>query len=189
VVETLNDIVDDAKRASQVIRRLRALFRKEHVEPRPVDVNEVVEDAMGVLHHDAERRRISVRCALARGLEPVRGDPVQLQQVLLNVLVNACEAIAATEDGPREVAIETTALAAGGVTVSIRDTGIGVKDGDLERIFEHFVSTKVEGLGMGLAISRSIVQAHGGRIWATANADRGVTLHVELPCPREPAHG
>ena len=173
VVETLNDIVDDAKRASQVIRRLRALFRKEHVEPRPVDFNEVVEDAMGVLHHDAERRRISVRCALARGLEPVRGDPVQLQQVLLNVLVNACEAIAATEDGPREVTIETSALAAGGVAVSIRDTGIGVKDGDLERIFEHFVSTKVEGLGMGLAISRSIVQAHGGRIWATAERRPG----------------
>ncbi len=189
VVETLNDIVDDAKRASQVIRRLRALFRKEHVEPRPVDFNEVVGDAIGVLQHDAARRRISVRCALARGLEPVRGDPVQLQQVLLNVLVNACEAIAAAEDGPREVTIETSALAAGGVAVSIRDTGIGVKDGDLERIFEHFVSTKVEGLGMGLAISRSIVQAHSGRIWATANADRGLTLHLELPCPREPAPG
>jgi PAS domain S-box-containing protein len=189
VVETLNDIVDDAKRASQVIRRLRALFRKEHLERRPVDLNEVVEDAMGVLQHDAARKRITVRCALARGLDSVRGDPVQLQQVLLNVLVNACEAIAAGEDGPREVLIETAALPPGGVALSIRDTGIGVKDGDLDRIFEHFVSTKVEGLGMGLAISRSIVQAHGGRIWATANPDRGLTLHVELPSPREPGQG
>jgi PAS domain S-box-containing protein len=189
VIETLNDIVVDAKRASQVIRRLRALFRKEHVEPRPVNLNDVVEDAMGVVRHDAERRRITVRCALARGLDPVRGDPVQLQQVLLNVLVNACEAIAVAEDGPREIRIETSALVPSGVAVSIRDTGIGVKDVDLERIFEHFVSSKAEGLGMGLAISRSIVQAHGGRIWATANADRGLTLHLELPCAPEPAQG
>jgi PAS domain S-box-containing protein len=187
VVEALSDIVADAKRASQVIRRLRALFKKEHLDPQPVHLNEIVGDVVGLLRHDVERQRITVHCALAQGLEPVRGDPVQLQQVLLNVLVNACEAIAATAEGPREVAIETSVLAPGGVAVSIRDTGIGVKEADLERIFEHFVGTKAEGLGMGLAISRSIVQAHGGRIWATANADRGLTLHVELPGVPEPA--
>jgi PAS domain S-box-containing protein len=185
VTETLGDIVDDAKRASQVIRRLRALFRKEHVESRSVDVNEVVEDAVGVVRHDAGRRRIAMRCALAPKLDPVRGDAVQLQQVLLNVLVNACEAIAATDDGPRDVLVETTALESSGVAISIRDTGIGVKDADLKRIFEHFVSSKAEGLGMGLAISRSIVEAHGGRIWATSNPDRGLTLRVELPSSRE----
>ena len=187
VIETLSDIVDDAKRASQVIRRLRALFRKEHVERRPVDVNELVEDVVALLRDDAERQRIAVRCALGRGLDQIPGDSIQLQQVLLNLLLNAREAIAVTEEGSREIEIETAGRPAGGVAIWIRDTGIGVKDTELEHIFEHFVSSKPDGLGMGLAISRSIVQAHGGRIWATPNADRGLTLHVELAGEPEPA--
>ena len=187
VIETLSDIVDDAKRASQVIRRLRALFRKEHVERRPVDVNELVEDVVGLLRDDAERQRIAVRCTLGRGLDRIPGDSIQLQQVLLNLLLNAREAIAVTVEGPREIEIETAGRPAGGVAISIRDTGIGVKDTELEHIFEHFVSSKLDGLGMGLAISRSIVQAHGGRIWATPNGDRGLTLHVEFPGEPEPA--
>jgi PAS domain S-box-containing protein len=181
VTEALSDVVQDAKRASEVIRRLRALFRKEHVEPRPVDVNELVEDVVRLLRHDIERQRIALHRALARGLPLIPGDPVQLQQVLLNLLVNACEAIAATDEGAREMVIETARHGADGVAISIRDSGVGVKEGDLERIFEHFVSTKPDGLGMGLAISRSIVQAHGGHMRATANADRGLTLHVDLP--------
>ena len=189
VIETLTDIVDDAKRASQVIRRLRALFRKEHVERRPVDVNELVEDVVGLLRLDVERQRIAVRCALGRGLERVPGDPIQLQQVLLNVLLNAREAIANAEGGPHEIVIETAEQLPGGVAISIRDTGIGVKDADLEHIFEHFVSSKPDGLGMGLAISRSIVQAHSGRIWATANPDRGLTVHIELPGEGEAVRG
>ena len=186
VVETLSDIVDDAKRASQVIRRLRALFRKEAVHRGPVDVNELVGDVVGLLHHDTERQRIMVHRALEPGMARIAGDSVQLQQVLLNLILNAREAIASAEDGPREIRIATAARAKGGVAVEIRDTGIGVKEADLERIFEHFVTTKPDGLGMGLAISRSIVQAHGGRIWATANDDRGLTLHLELP--DEPEH-
>jgi PAS domain S-box-containing protein len=186
VVETLSDIVDDAKRASQVIRRLRALFRKEQVDRGPVDVNELVEDVVGLLRHDTERQRITVHCALQRGLARIPGDSVQLQQVLLNLLLNAREAIAIAEEGPRVIRIGTTERAKGGVAVSIRDTGIGVKEADLERIFEHFVTNKLDGLGMGLAISRSIVQAHGGRIWATVNDDWGLTLHLELPRGPEP---
>jgi two-component system, LuxR family, sensor kinase FixL len=181
IVEALSDIVDDAKRASQVIRRLRALFRKEPVLRRPVDVNELVDDVVGLLRHDTERHRITVHRAVGQGLARIPGDAIQLQQVFLNLLVNAREAIAITETGPRVIAIGTTTCAGGGVAVSIRDSGIGAKDADLERIFDHFVTTKPDGLGMGLAISRSIVQAHGGRIWATVNDDRGLTLHVELP--------
>ena len=189
VVEALSDVVDDAKRASEVIRRLRALFRKESGVRRAVDLNEVVGDAVGLLRHDLERQRISVRCLLGPKLPTIPGDSIQLQQVLLNLLVNACEAIAATEDGPREIAIETAAGEGARVAVSIRDTGVGVKEGDVEHIFEHFVSSKPDGLGMGLAITRSIVQAHGGRVWATPNAERGLTLHVDLPGPAETADG
>jgi two-component system sensor kinase FixL len=181
VVDALADIVADARRASEVIRRLRALFRKEHVEWRPVDVNELVGDVVSLLRHDVERRRVALHSVLGGGLAPIPGDSVQLQQVLLNLLVNASEAIAGLEDGPREIAIETTRRDSGGVAISIRDTGPGVKEPDLERIFEPFVSAKPGGLGMGLAISRSIVEAHGGRIWATVNPDRGLTLHVDLP--------
>ena len=113
----------------------------------------------------------------------VLGDPVQLQQVLLNLVVNSCEAIDAATVGPRAILIETTSNV-GYLSIAVRDTGIGVKESELERIFQHFVSNKPHGLGMGLAISRSIVEAHGGRIWATANADIGLTMHVELPSGR-----
>jgi PAS domain S-box-containing protein len=187
VVEALADIVADAKRASQVIRRLRALFRREHVDRHPVDVNELAEEVVRLLRHDTERHRIAVRCVLARGLPKVPGDPVQIQQVLLNLMLNAREAISAAEAGPRDIRIETRECGAGGAGISIRDSGIGAKEAELERMFEHFVTTKPDGLGMGLAISRSIIQAHGGRIWATPNEDRGLTLHVELPGEPEPA--
>ncbi len=184
VVEALSDVVADAKRASEVIRRLRALFRKESPVRRPIDLNDLVGDAISLLHHDLERQRITVQCLLGPGLPAIHGDSVQLEQVLLNLLVNACDAIAAAPDGPREITIET-GMRDGGVAMAIRDSGVGVKDGDLERIFEHFVSSKPDGLGMGLAITRSIVQAHDGRVWATTNTDQGLTLHLHFPDPKE----
>jgi signal transduction histidine kinase len=112
----------------------------------------------------------------------ISGDPIQLQQVVLNLLVNASEAIAQSDGGKREIAVTTRYRLPGVVEIAVRDSGIGTKDSDLERMFERFVSTKPGGLGMGLAISRSIVEAHGGQIRAMANPDRGLTLHVELPC-------
>jgi signal transduction histidine kinase len=185
VQEALADIAEDAQRAAQVIRRLRALFRKEQEERVLVDINAVIDDVIRLLRTDIERRRIVVRFALGESLPSILGDPVQLQQVVLNVVLNACEAIAATEAGPRAILIETTQPDRGHLAIGVRDSGIGVKESELEQIFEHFVSSKSQGLGMGLAISRSIVQAHGGRIWATANADMGLTMHVELPVPAD----
>jgi two-component system sensor kinase FixL len=181
VQEALADIAEDAERASQIIRRLRALFRKEHEKRVAVDINALIHDVVDLLRADTERKGIVVRFARGEPPPSVLGDPVQLQQVVLNVVVNACEAIEAREIGPRVIVIETTQPDRGRLAIAVRDSGIGVKESELERIFEHFVSTKPQGLGMGLAISRSIVAAHGGRIWATANTDVGLTVHVELP--------
>jgi len=180
VRETLADVAADAQRASEIIRRLRAMFRKEHMAARALSVNELTEDVVGLLQYDLRRKGITMLRTYAPAVPPVPGDPIQIQQVVLNLLVNAGEAIAAAGDGPREIAI-ATARGPGVVEIAIGDTGVGVKEAELERIFERFVSTKPDGLGMGLAISRSIVEAHGGRIWATSKAERGLTVHVELP--------
>jgi two-component system sensor kinase FixL len=119
----------------------------------------------------------------------VSGDPLQLEQVLLNVLLNACDAIGASANGPGVITIWIRQDRPRWVTIEVTDTGVGVKEDELEHIFGHLVSTKPKGLGMGLAISRSIIQAHGGRIWATANTDHGLTVHIELPCSSETRSG
>jgi signal transduction histidine kinase len=181
VGEALSDILADARRAGQIIERVRVLFRKQHAEPAPVDVNALIEDVVRLLRNAMLARRIDVRLMLRQGTSPVLGDPVQLEQVVLNVLLNASDAIDAAEHGPRVITILTSQPQAGRLSVEVADTGVGVKDAELELIFEHFVTTKPQGLGMGLAISRSIINAHAGRIWATRNPHRGLTMHIELP--------
>jgi signal transduction histidine kinase len=180
--EILVDIVDEANRAVQVIRRLRALFRKARAEHVSLDVNALIENAIDLIRGDLRQKRIMVRFARNATLPPVLADLVQLQQVVLNLLMNASEALTAIEDRPRVITVAIERPRSGRLVLTISDNGAGVKDAaQLETMFEHFVSTKPQGLGMGLAISRSIVEAHGGRIWATANAGPGLTLHVELP--------
>jgi PAS domain S-box-containing protein len=181
VRETLEDIAADAKRASEIIHRLRGVLRKGHTTSPALGVNELVENVVSLLWPDLGRRGITVRRDYDAGVPPVSGDPVQLQDVLLSVLVNASEAISAAGDGPRDITVGTAMREAGLVEISIGDTGIGVEEAEMERIFERFVSTKQDGLGMGLSTSRSIIQAHGGRIWATRSGDRGLTIHVTLP--------
>jgi signal transduction histidine kinase len=179
---TLADIGNDAKRAADIIARLRALFRKETATRVPVDVDELVTDVAGLLRHDLQRRGILIAFALQPSLPPVSGDPVQLQQVVLNLVVNASDAMATGDGTRREIRIATRRPDSYSVELSVSDSGVGVPESDLERIFAPFVSTKREGLGLGLSISRSIVAAHGGRIWATRNPERGITVHVQLPC-------
>ncbi|HKQ66863.1 MAG TPA: ATP-binding protein [Methylomirabilota bacterium] len=181
VAEALADIAGDGERAGRVIQRLRALLRREPTQRIPVDVNSLVEESVALMHADLARAGILVRLALGSSLPRVDGDGVQIQQVILNLVVNACEAIASAKNGPGSITIATGEPQRGRLTIDVRDSGVGVAEPELERIFEHFVSSKPHGLGMGLAISRSIVHAHDGRIWATRNADRGLTLHVELP--------
>jgi signal transduction histidine kinase len=188
VVGALADIAADANHVSLVIDRLRALFRRERVEHVTVDVKALIEDAVRLLHAAVLMGRIHIRL-LADQVPAVSGDPVQLEQVLLNVLMNACEAIGASSNGTRMITIRTSQPRPLHAIVEVSDTGIGVKEADLDHIFGHFVSTKPKGLGMGLAISRSIIKAHGGRIWATANPGGGLTMHIELPCSSETRSG
>jgi signal transduction histidine kinase len=185
VAGALADIAADAHHVSRVIDRLRALFRREHAQHVAVDMKALIEDAVRLLHSAMLIERVDIHL-VADPVPAVSGDPVQLEQVLLNVLMNACEAIGSSSNGTRTITIGTRELPPRHVTVEVTDTGVGVKDADLERIFGHFVSTKPKGLGMGLAISRSIIKAHGGRIWASANTGGGggggLTMHIELPC-------
>jgi signal transduction histidine kinase len=180
--ETLGDIIDDGQRASEVIRRVRVMLRTGPAEHKPCDVNRLIVEVLGFLAADLTRAGVSTELRLQEGLPLVPGDGVQLQQVILNLVLNGEDAMADAPEGARWLTVETAARAPGTVEVKVRDTGVGIKEGDVEHIFEPFVTTKVSGLGMGLSISRSIVVAHRGTIRAERNPDRGLSIHVELPC-------
>lgn len=180
VAEILADIVKSDRRAGAVIQRLRSLLRKEETQRQPFDVNDAVQDALRLMHSDLLSRRVLVTSELAEKLPAMTGDRVQLQQVLLNLVINGCDAMEG-QDCRRCLSVRTRATAAGNIEICVTDDGGGIPPQDLERIFEPFVTTKPQGLGLGLAICRSIVESHGGRLWATNNAERGATFHVELP--------
>jgi C4-dicarboxylate-specific signal transduction histidine kinase len=183
VREILADIVQSDRRAGEVIKRLRALFRKEETRHETLDLNEVVNEALLLMRSDLINRRVSVDLDLALELPPVIGDRVQLQQVLLNFVVNGCDAMGG-ETATRRLTVRTGLADAATVVVTVSDTGEGIPTGDLERIFEPFVSTKADGMGLGLAVCRTIISAHGGRVWAANNADGGAGLHCALPVLR-----
>lgn len=175
----LADIRSDDLRASEVIRKLRSLLRRGEVERQPLDLNGVVRDVSTILRAEALRRGIEINLELTPNPCIVWGDRVHLQQVLLNLIVNGFEAIAENQ-GPRRVTI-TTAERIGEVLVSVADTGTGIPTDRLPKLFERFFSTKREGMGMGLAISRSLVEEHGGRIWAESPTGSGATFYFTLP--------
>jgi PAS domain S-box-containing protein len=183
--EILQDVVGDARRAGEVIQRLRSLLRKDETKFLALDINIVVREMAVLTHTEAVLRNLTVDLELASDLPPVRGDRVQLLQVLLNLVVNGMEAMGAQAEG-RRIEIRT-ARGAEAVRVAVRDEGPGIPPEMLKEIFETFYTTKPKGMGMGLAISRSIVEAHGGQLWAENNPDRGATFWFTLPvCPPEP---
>jgi signal transduction histidine kinase len=182
LLEALGDIIDDGQRASEVIRRLRAMLRTGAAEQKPCNVNALIVDVMKFMAEDLARAGVSTDLRLREALASVRGDAIQLQQVILNLALNAEDAMANGAGEPRRLTVTTAEGKPGTMEIYVRDTGGGVKEGDLEDIFKPFVTTKTSGLGMGLSISRSIVEAHGGTIRAERNADRGLTVCVELPC-------
>jgi two-component system sensor kinase FixL len=182
VRDILKDIVADDHRAGQVIQHLRSLFRKDAaVERRPVLLNQVINDMLTVVRRDAERRRVSVVLDLAPRLPRVSGDRVQLQQVLLNLVVNAFEVLADVTHRPRKVILRTSALDGERVQVDVADTGPGIAAEKLGSIFKPFVGTKTGGMGMGLSVSQSIVDAHEGRLWVENGPDGGAIFHIVLP--------
>jgi PAS domain S-box-containing protein len=178
--EILQDIADEDRRAGEVIRRLRALLKKEEAQLRRLEVYELVREVLELARSDLIARNIEIDLRLSPDLPAVRGDLVQLQQVLLNLVVNACDAMSADESVVRTLTIQAE-RAANSVQLSIADHGPRILPDQMEKLFQPFFTTKQHGLGLGLSISRWIVTAHGGRIWATANPDGGATFHVVLP--------
>jgi PAS domain S-box-containing protein len=178
--DILKDIVDEDKRAGEVIHRLRLLLKKGEVQHQPLDVNDEVKEALQLLRCDLLNHNIAVNIDLAPELPAVIGDRVQIQQVLLNLLMNGCEAMSHSEITERQFRIKSAVIGRL-VQVSIADQGRGITSGENERIFEPFFTTKAQGMGLGLSICRSIVTAHGGQLWAANNDDHGAGFHFTLP--------
>jgi signal transduction histidine kinase/ABC-type uncharacterized transport system substrate-binding protein len=186
VREVLDEIVADSERAGEVVSRTRALFKKGDAGTSSLEINEVIRRVVQLLAHEVLRREVSVKTELADDLPPVWGDPVQLQQVVLNLALNGIEAMDTVASGSRELLIRSSREDPDRVLVSVQDCGIGLESQDLERVFDAFFTTKPNGLGMGLSIARSIIQSHRGRLWATRNSGPGVTFHFSLlASPRE----
>ncbi|WP_441628100.1 sensor histidine kinase [Cupriavidus sp. 2MCAB6] len=185
VREILQDLVDDNHRASEVLRRIRALVKKGELEAAPLSLARVIGDVVLLVHSDAIVRGIRVLLNVDPGLPPVQGDSVQVQQVVLNLLLNAFHATESRSAHDREIVVGAALDGAGMVRVWVRDRGPGLAADKLDKLFKPFYTSKREGLGLGLSISRTIVEMHGGRIWAENNSGHGATFHFTLPIATE----
>jgi PAS domain S-box-containing protein len=179
--EAVRRIMRDGNRASDVISRIRALVSKTDTEKSRLDVNDAIQEVAALAQGEVRRNSVALRTELAHDLPPVVGDRVQLQQVILNLVMNGVEAMASVADRPRELLIYSQQHESDKVLVAVRDSGTGLHSENLDRLFEPFFSTKPKGMGMGLAISRSIIESHGGRLWAVPNDGPGVTFEFALP--------
>jgi PAS domain S-box-containing protein len=199
--EAIRRIVRDGNRVGDVISRMRALFKKASTTKEQLDINETIEEVVILVQSEVQRSRVSLQTRLANDLPLILGDKIQLQQVILNLLMNAIEAMSGVAEGPRELGVSSEkvteipgeseegafgdkALAEAEWThllIAVRDSGPGLDPQHLHRLFDAFYTTKPQGLGMGLAISRSIIEDHGGRLWAKANAPRGAVFQFTLP--------
>jgi PAS domain S-box-containing protein len=178
---SLGWIIDDGNRASEIIRRVRALANKTSTEKVPLDVNDVIRETIVLVQRELISHQVSLRTELAPPLPMILGDRVQLQQVIINLVMNGIEAMQSSTDRPRELVIRSGQNQAQEVLVSVTDCGVGISAEDEERLFNPFFTTKSGGMGMGLSICRSIMEAHGGGLWATANVPHGAAFHFTLP--------
>ncbi len=181
VRDILADIVADDQRAVEVIRRLRQLLKRGEVHFQPVSANEIVEDVLKLLRSELIDRGVAVRPELAANLPMLQADRVELQQVLINLITNACDAMADMPSEARVLTIRTGLSGNDSVLISVCDTGPGIADGKLEQVFEPFFSSKKNGMGLGLSVCRTIINAHGGKLWAEQNAGCGAAFHLTLP--------
>jgi C4-dicarboxylate-specific signal transduction histidine kinase len=175
-------IREQAMRAGEVIRHLRGFVRKETARREYADLNHLVQEAARLIESEAQRSCISIRFRLDTAAPPIQVDPVQIEQVVVNLLRNGIDAIVESGNAAGELLVATE-LAPDAIQVAVRDTGAGLQPGGEEKLFEPYYTTKAEGLGMGLAISRTIVEAHGGSLWAESNDTRGMTFLFRLPVP------
>jgi C4-dicarboxylate-specific signal transduction histidine kinase len=174
-------IIQDSYRASEVISRIRTLVKKAPPRNELVDLNGVIVEVLALAQSQARRSRVSLKRELADDLPPVLGDRVQLQQVILNLVVNGLEAMANGQNGERELSISSGKDGSNNLVVAVRDSGTGLDPANVERVFDAFFTTKPDGMGMGLAISRTIIESHGGRLWATSNSPKGAVFQFTLP--------
>lgn len=179
--ETTQRTIRDGNRASDVITRLRTLYSKKELSPESMDLNDATREVTSLTLSELQRNRVILRQELADNLPLITGDRIQLQQVILNLLRNACDAMSAVDDRPRELFVTTELGDGDGVRLSVKDAGVGFKPETAARLFQAFYTTKNDGMGIGLSISRSIIEAHRGRLWATVNNGPGVTFSFSIP--------
>jgi signal transduction histidine kinase len=182
--DALGDIVKDGRRASDVIGHIRALVKKTPAQAELIDINKVIIETLVLARAEILRNAVSLATRLAKDLPPIQGDRVQLQQVIMNLVMNAVEAMSSVDGGGRELQIVTEKDQEDHISITVSDSGPLLKTESLDRFFDAFYSTKASGMGIGLSICRSIIEAHEGCIWAGANVPRGATLHVRLPASR-----
>ncbi|HSY83549.1 MAG TPA: PAS domain-containing sensor histidine kinase [Gemmatimonadaceae bacterium] len=178
VSRSVKRIVEDGARANELIERVRSMYKKVPVRHEPSDMNDGIRDVLSLIQYEAERKSVSIRAVLTPNLPPMTADRVQMRQVLLNLTLNAIEAM---KDSGGELTVSSALDDPGHLRCSVSDTGVGLPAEHGDRIFDAFVTTKPTGSGMGLAICKSIVESHGGRLWATANEGPGATFHFTLP--------
>jgi C4-dicarboxylate-specific signal transduction histidine kinase len=187
--ETARRTIRDGNRASEVIARLRALFGRKEFTAETIDLNEVAQEVIALSKSELLRNQIVLRTELAKDLPPAEGDRVQLQQVMLNLLLNGADAMSSIDDRPRQLTIKTESDSPDRVRLSMRDVGVGFASEAAEKLFDAFYTTKKSGMGIGLSVSKSIIERHRGRIWATPNDGPGATFCFSIPCVTKTATG
>ena len=180
--ETIRRTIRDASRATGVIERLRAMFAKKAPTMEMVDLNDAAREVIAISSAELRRSNSDLQTDFAEALPAVSGDRVQLQQVILNLLLNAADAMAGIEDRPRTLQVQTQIHGGDSIKLIVRDSGVGIDPHGIEKLFDAFHTTKAHGLGIGLAISRSIIESHKGQLWAKANDGPGATFGFSIPC-------